>query len=169
MYIGAVNAFTEEAGKGRNVLTGVAGLDFHQIARDYKAKGLGWVVIADENYGEGSSREHAAMEPRHLGGRAIVARSFARIAEANLKKQGVLPLWFKNKADYDLFQESDRVTLEGVAGLAPGTAVTLTVRHTDGATVKVVCTHTLNPQEIAWFHAGSALNHLKQQQEKAMT
>jgi len=168
MYIGAINAFTEEAGKGRNVLTGAADLDFHQIARDYKAKGLGWVVIADENYGEGSSREHAAMEPRHLGGRAIVARSFARIAEANLKKQGVLPLWFKNKADYDLFQESDRVTLEDVAGLAPGKEVTLTVRHADGATAKVVCTHTLNPQEIAWFHAGSALNHLKQQQEKAM-
>ncbi|MGD2062490.1 MAG: aconitate hydratase [Nitrospirota bacterium] len=168
MYIGAVNAFTEEAGKGKNVLTGEAGLDFNQVARDYKAKGLGWVVIADENYGEGSSREHAAMEPRHLGGRAIVARSFARIAEANLKKQGILPLWFENKADYDLFQETDRVTIEDVAGLAPGKEVTLTVTHEDGSTDTVICSHTLNQEQIDWFQAGSALNYLKQQQEKAM-
>jgi len=167
MYIGAVNAFTEEAGKGTNVLTGETHLDFNQVARSYKAKGLGWVVVADENYGEGSSREHAAMEPRHLGGRAIIARSFARIAEANLKKQGILPLWFKDKADYDLFQETDRVTIEGVAGLAPGQEVTLTVRHENNTTAKVACTHTLNQTEIAWFHAGSALNYLKQQQEKA--
>jgi len=168
MYIGAVNAFTEEAGKGRNILTGGTGLDYNQIARDYQAKGLGWVVIADENYGEGSSREHAAMEPRHLGGRAIMARSFARIAEANLKKQGILPLWFTDKADYALFQEADRVTIEDVAGLAPGKAVTLTVRHEDGSTDTVTCTHTLNRSEIDWFHAGSALNYLKQQQEKAL-
>jgi aconitate hydratase len=97
-----------------------------------------------------------------------VAQSCARSADANLKKQGVLPLWFKDKADYDLFQEADRVTIEKVAGLAPGKEVTLTVRHADGSTARVACTHTLNPQEIAWFHAGSALNYLKQQQEKAM-
>ncbi|RMF83299.1 MAG: aconitate hydratase, partial [Nitrospirae bacterium] len=167
MYIGAVNAFTGEAGKGTNVITGETGVDFNKIARDYKARGLGWVVVADENYGEGSSREHAAMEPRHLGCRAIIARSFARIAEANLKKQGILPLWFKDKADYDKFQEKDRVTIEDVAGLAPGKEVVLTVTHEDGSSDRVVCTHTLNEQQIAWFHAGSALNYLKQQQEQA--
>ncbi len=167
MYIGAVNAFTEEAGTGMNVLTGETGLDYNQVARDYKANGLGWVVIADENYGEGSSREHAAMEPRHLGCRAIVARSFARIAEANLKKQGILPLWFVNKADYDRFQERDRVTLNDVADLAPGKEVTLTVTHEDGSTDTVACSHTLNQEQIDWFDAGSALNHLKQQRQSA--
>jgi len=165
MYIGAVNAFTEQPGTGMNVLTGETGIDYNQVARDYKAKGLGWVVVADENYGEGSSREHAAMEPRHLGCRAIVARSFARIAEANLKKQGILPLWFKDKADYDRFQEKDRVAIEAVADLAPGKEVTVTIAHEDGTTDQVACSHTLNQEQIHWFHAGSALNYLNQTQQ----
>jgi len=164
MYIGAVNAFTGEAGKGRNVLTGETGVDYNQVARDYKSKGVGWVVVADENYGEGSSREHAAMEPRHLNGRAVIARSFARIAEANLKKQGILPLWFADAADYDKVREDDRVTIEGLGGIAPGAPVTLTVRHADGKTDTVRCTHTLNESQIAWLKAGSALNAIREQQ-----
>jgi len=164
MYIGAVNAFTGETGKGRNVLTGETGKDYNQVARDYKGRGIGWVVVADENYGEGSSREHAAMEPRHLGGRAVIARSFARIAEANLKKQGILPLWFADAADYDKVKEDDRVTIEGLADLAPGQPVTAVLRHADGGEDRVRCNHTLNPSQIQWFRAGSALNAIREQQ-----
>ncbi|MBI5137027.1 MAG: aconitate hydratase [Nitrospirae bacterium] len=167
MYIGAVNAFTQEAGKGGNVLTGQTGQDYNQVARDYKARGIGWVVIADENYGEGSSREHAAMEPRHLNGRAVIARSFARIAEANLKKQGILPLWFANAADYDKVREDDRITLEGLAGIAPDQPLTMVIRHADGHTDRVGVTHTLNDEQITWFRAGSALNAIREAQDRA--
>lgn len=159
MYSGATNAFTGEAGAGTNVLTGAPGT-FPQIAKEYKAAGQGWVVVADENYGEGSSREHAAMEPRFMGARAVVARSFARIAETNLKKQGVLPLWFKDSGDYDRFQATDRIAIRGVDSLAPDSALTLTLTHADGSTDTVIATHTLSDEQIGWFRAGSALNRI---------
>ncbi|MFQ5508927.1 MAG: aconitate hydratase [Leptospirillia bacterium] len=164
MYIGAVNAFTKEPGKGSNVLTGEKGLDYNLVARDYKAKGQGWVVIADENYGEGSSREHAAMEPRHLNGRAVIARSFARIAEANLKKQGILPLWFADAADYDKVKEDDRISITGLTDIAPGKPVTVVIKHADGSEDVATCNHTLNDTHIGWFKAGSALNKIREDQ-----
>ena len=120
MFTGAINAFSGEAGKGRDGLSGETGVPFPKIARHYKAEGLRWVAVGDENYGEGSSREHAAMEPRFLGGVAVIARSFARIHETNLKKQGMLPLVFENPTDYDKIHEGDRVSIVGLKDLAPG-------------------------------------------------
>jgi aconitate hydratase len=163
MFIGAINAFTGEAGKGKNQLTGEDHQPIPQIARAYKAAGLKWIVVGDENYGEGSSREHAAMSPRFLGAGAIIARSFARIHESNLKKQGVLPLTFANPADYDLIQEDDRVSLVELKDLAPGEAVMCRVRHADGSSDVIELRHTFNEEQIAWFQAGSALNLLAQQ------
>jgi len=157
LFIGVNNTFTEGAGLGRNILTGEAGVKLSDIARAYKAQGRGWVAIGEENYGEGSSREHAAMEPRFLGGRAIIARSFARIHETNLKKQGILPLTFTNPADYDKVRYDDRVTLRGLPTLAPGVAVTMVLRHADGSD-EIPLQHTLNETQIEWFKAGSALN-----------
>jgi aconitate hydratase len=159
MYIGAVNAFHDEAGKGNNVLDGSSDT-LPAVARAYKAKGQGWVVFGDENYGEGSSREHAAMSPRHLGARAIVARSFARIAETNLKKQGVLPLTFANPADYEKVQQKDRVAIVGLKELAPGKPVTIELTHEDGSTEKCEGNHSLSEPQISWFKAGSSLNAL---------
>jgi len=161
MFTGAVNAFTGEAGKGRDVLSGATGLPFPQIARRYKAQGLRWVAIGDENYGEGSSREHAAMEPRHLGGLAVIARSFARIHETNLKKQGLLPLVFDDPADYDKIRETDRISITGLRDLAPGTPVTVIIHHADGSDEKISCRHSFSAEQIAWFKAGAALNLLK--------
>ncbi|MEE2830416.1 MAG: aconitase family protein, partial [Myxococcota bacterium] len=164
MFIGAINAFTHEtgglAGEGKDQLDGQT-KSFPAVARNYKASGLGWVVFGDENYGEGSSREHAAMEPRHLGAKAVIVRSFARIHETNLKKQGVLPLTFVNPADYDLVQEDDRVSLDGITTLAPGSTVTLTLTHADGSTESFATSHTLNDEQIEWFKAGSALNKIR--------
>ncbi len=132
------------------------------IAREYKAAGAGWVVIGDENYGEGSSREHAALEPRYLGGRAIVVKSFARIHETNLKKQGMLPLTFADPKDYDKVGGHDRVDLLGVEGLKPGSTVTLRVHKAGGgAPVDIKLNHTFNAEQIEWFKAGSALNYMK--------
>ena len=122
MFLGAVNAFTGEAGKGVNPLTGESGKTFTQIARDLKAKGVGWMVIGDENYGEGSSREHAAMSPRYLGCKVVIVKSFARIHETNLKKQGILPLTFAKTSDYDLFEQGDRVSVRGLADARAGQA-----------------------------------------------
>jgi aconitate hydratase len=160
MFIGAINAFSGEAGKGKNVLTGEA-KDFSAVARDYKAKGIGWVAIGDENYGEGSSREHAAMEPRFLGGRAIIVKSFARIHETNLKKQGMLALTFKNPADYDLIREDDVLAIRGLTTFAPGVPLSLEVKHSDGSTNTFALNHSCNEGQIAWFKAGSALNAMK--------
>lgn len=160
MFLGAVNAFTGEPGKGLNLLTGARGQTFPQIARAYKAAGRGWVVFGDENYGEGSSREHAAMSPRHLGGRAIIVRSFARIHETNLKKQGMLPLTFKNPADYDLVQEQDRVSIQGLTTLAPDVDLTVVLTHADGTKDQIQVVHTFNHEQIGWFKAGSALNRI---------
>ncbi len=161
MYLGAINAFTGKAGEGLNQSSGEKGLAFPAIARDYKAQGLRWVVVGDENYGEGSSREHAAMEPRHLGCAAVISRSFARIAETNLKKQGVLPLTFVDPADYDVVQETDRFSFHSLAQLAPDENLQVTLHHADGATDSITVAHTLNEDQVGWFQAGSALNVLK--------
>lgn len=158
MFLGATNAFTDEVGKGTNQVTGDQGVELNQIARNYNESGKGWVVFADENIGEGSSREHAAMEPRHMGCRAFIAKSYARIFEANLKKQAVLPLTFANKDDYDKIQEKDKVTVEGLDKLAPGNPVSVTLAHADGSEETIAANHTLNEKEINWFKSGSALN-----------
>jgi len=158
MLVGATNAFGGSIGTGRNVLTGESGHTFPQIARDYKSQGHGWVVFGEENYGEGSSREHAAMSPRFLGARAVIAKSMARIHETNLKKQGLLPLKFANPADYDKVREDDRVNIVGLAAFAPGKNLLVTLRHSDGTTESFEVVHTFNQEQIAWFKAGSALN-----------
>ena len=163
MFLGAVNAYTGESGAGLNQLTGEAGQPFHQIARHYKAQGLRWAVIGDENYGEGSSREHAAMSPRLLGAAAIIVRSFARIHETNLKKQGLLPLTFLNPADYDRVQETDRVSLVGLKDLAPGRPVTCHLHHAAGTRDTIQLGHIFNSAQIEWFKAGAALNLLRAQ------
>jgi len=119
-----------------------------------------WVAIGDENYGEGSSREHAALEPRHLGGRAIIVKSFARIHETNLKKQGLLPLTFQNPSDYDKIQPSDKISLLGLKDLAPGKPVKCEITHEDGKKETILLNHTLNESQIEWFRAGSALNRM---------
>jgi aconitate hydratase A / 2-methylisocitrate dehydratase len=163
MFTGAINAFTSEAGTTKNLLDGGAAQPVPKVARAYKAQGLRWVVVGDENYGEGSSREHAAMSPRFLGAAAVIVRSFARIHESNLKKQGILPLTFANAADYDKVREDDRVSLVGLGSLAPGKDVTAVLHHADGAEDRMTLRHTLNAEQVAWFKAGSALNVIKKQ------
>jgi aconitate hydratase A / 2-methylisocitrate dehydratase len=159
LFLGAANSYCDETGKGNNLMTGATD-ELNKIARHYKDNGEGWVVFADENIGEGSSREHAAMEPRHMGGRAIIAKSFARIFEANLKKQGLLPFSFSNKDDYEKIQQKDSISFEGLDALKPGQAVTMTATHEDGSTDKIQLNHSLNAGEIEWFYAGSALNYV---------
>jgi aconitate hydratase len=161
MYSGAHNAFAEKPGTGFNVFTGAENQPLNEIARDYKARGQGWVVIGDENLGEGSSREHAAMSPRFLGARVVVARSFARIHQTNLKKQGVLPLTFLDPADYDKIRRDDRLSFRGLDQLAPGKPVALEIHHADGGVDSVETVHTLTPEQIEWFMAGSALNRIR--------
>jgi aconitate hydratase A / 2-methylisocitrate dehydratase len=160
MFLGALNAFTGETGKGVNVLTGAAGVSFTRIARDWKATGVSWIVIGDENYGEGSSREHAAMSPRYLGAKVVLVKSFARIHETNLKKQGILPLTFQNAKDYDLFEQADRVSVVGLQALAPERPVEVRIHKPDGRTVTIQTRHSLTEEHIGWFRAGSALNAL---------
>ena len=157
MFLGAVSAFTGETGKGVNPLTGGKGEALTKIARDLKARGVRWIVIGDENYGEGSSREHAAMSPRYLGCAAVIVRSFARIHETNLKKQGVLPFTFANPADYERFGQDDRVSIVGLQGLAPGRPVTARIKRPDGTVQEVELRHSLTQEHIAWFRAGAAL------------
>ena len=161
MFLGVVNAFTEETGQGLDLLSGEYG-KFPAIARHYKAEGLRWVVVGDVNYGEGSSREHAAMSPRLLGAAVVIVRSFARIHESNLKKQGVLPLTFEDPADYDRVLETDRLSIVGLSDLVPGGKVRVILHHEDGKRDEVETLHTLNADQIAWFKAGSALNLLRQ-------
>ncbi|HVN87141.1 MAG TPA: aconitate hydratase [Candidatus Binatia bacterium] len=161
MFLGAVSAFGGEAGKGFDVLSGERGLTFSKIARHYKAEGLGWVAIGDENYGEGSSREHAAMEPRFLGGKAVIARSFARIHETNLKKQGMLPLTFANPKDYDKILETDRISIAGLKDLAPGKTQRVIIHHADGSDDAIECRHSFSAEQIAWFKAGGAMNLMR--------
>ena len=160
MFLGANNAFTSEAGKGNNVLTGESGLTLAQVARDYKAKGIGSIVVGDENYGEGSSREHAAMSPRFLGVKAVLTKSFARIHETNLKKQGILPMTFANPADYDQIEQEDRISVTGLSGLAPGKPVSVTIHKKNGKDMTIQANHSMTEPQIKWFKAGSALNAL---------
>ncbi len=156
MFIGAVNYFNDKMNSVKNYLTGKYN-EVPKVARDYKAKHIPWVVIGEENYGEGSSREHAAMEPRYLGGKAIIVKSFARIHETNLKKQGMLPLTFDNPADYDKVKEDDIIDMD-VKDIAPGKQVKMILKHTDGTKDEVMLNHTMNQQQIHWFKVGSALN-----------
>ena len=158
MFMGATNAYTGEAGKGKNVLSGQTGQSFSAIARDYEAKGVKWVVIGDANYGEGSSREHAALSPRLLGGAAVIVRSFARIHESNLKKQGLLALTFQNPGDYDKIREDDRISLIGLRDMAPGKPVECVVKHADGTSETLRLSHTFAASQLEWFRKGSALN-----------
>lgn len=160
MLIGAVNAFTGKTNEVKNQLTGVYG-EVPATARDYKAKGFGCVVVGDENYGEGSSREHAAMEPRHLGARVVLVKSFARIHETNLKKQGMLALTFADKADYDKIKEDDTLDILGLTDFAPGKPLQVQLNHADGSVDTFAVNHTYNDSQIGWFKAGSALNLIK--------
>ena len=161
MFLGAVNSFTDDPGTGKNQLSGEEVLPIPQVARAYMAQGVRWVAVGDHNYGEGSSREHAAMSPRMLGAAAIITRSFARIHESNLKKQGVLPLTFEDPEDYERIQADDRVTLLGLNDLTPGRPVQCLLKHGDGSEETVQLRHTMNAGQIAWFRAGSAMNHMK--------
>lgn len=160
MLIGAINFFNNQTDTVKNQLTGQYG-EVPATARAYKAAGVGSVVIGDENYGEGSSREHAAMEPRHLGVRAIIVKSFARIHETNLKKQGMLALTFANKEDYDKVQEDDNIDINGLTTFAPGVSLTVDLNHKDGTVDTIEVNHTYNEQQIEWFKAGGALNVIR--------
>lgn len=161
MLIGAVNFANGKTNEVLNQLSGSYG-PVPDTARAYKAAGIGSIVIGDENYGEGSSREHAAMEPRHLGIRVVLVKSFARIHETNLKKQGVLALTFEDKADYDKVREDDSIDVIGLSKLAPGPALEIRLNHSDGTSQAFKVKHTLNENQIGWFRAGSALNLIKQ-------
>lgn len=161
--IGAVNAFNQETNSVKNQLTGEYG-PVPDTARAYKAAGVPSVIVGDENYGEGSSREHAAMQPRHLGAVAVLVRSFARIHETNLKKQGMLALTFVDKADYDKVQEDDTINFIDLTEFAPGKPLTIEFVHADGSKDTILANHTYNAQQIEWFKAGSALNLIKAQQ-----
>ena len=162
MLIGGVNAFNGKTNSIKNQLTGEYG-EVPATARAYKAKGIGTVIVGDENYGEGSSREHAAMEPRHLGVMVVLVRSFARIHETNLKKQGMLGITFANPADYDKVQESDVIDVLGLKEFAPGKQLTVVLHHADGSTDEFKANHTYNENQIEWFKAGSALNMIRKQ------
>lgn len=156
--MGAINAFTGETGKGKNVLTGETGQAIATIAKHYQSQGVKWVIVGDANYGEGSSREHAALCPRLMGGAAVIVRSFARIHESNLKKQGLLALTFPDPADYDKILEEDRVSLVGLSDLAPGKPVECRIAHADGTSEVLQLNHTFGQSQLDWFRLGSALN-----------
>jgi len=160
MLIGAINYFNDKTDSVKNQVTGEYG-SVPDVQRHYKAHGVGTVVVGDENYGEGSSREHAAMEPRHLGVRAIIVRSFARIHETNLKKQGMLALTFANKEDYDKVLEDDTIDILGLKEFTPGQSLTVVLNHNDGSKDEITVNHTYNEQQIEWFKAGAALNVIK--------
>ena len=158
LLMGATNAYTGSSGKGLDVLSGETEKSIAAIARNYKAQGVKWLIIGDDNYGEGSSREHAALCPRLLGGAAVIARSFARIHETNLKKQGMLALTFSSPGDYDRIREDDRINLTGLADLAPDKPVACTVQHSDGTSETLSLNHSFGQPQVEWFRVGSALN-----------
>jgi aconitate hydratase len=160
LFLGAVNAFTGEVGQGKDQLDGTT-KPFPEIARHYHEAGVGWVAIGDENYGEGSSREHAAMEPRYRGCKAVITRSFARIHETNLKKQGVLPLTFADPSVYDQIGEDDRISILGLAELAPDRPVRCRITKPDGTAIDFEANHTMSDEQIEWFKAGGALNIIR--------
>ncbi|GGK77999.1 aconitate hydratase [Rufibacter glacialis] len=168
MLIGAINAFNGEANSVKNLLVQGEGYDeVPRVARTYKAAGVGSVVVGDENYGEGSSREHAAMEPRHLGVKVVLVKSFARIHETNLKKQGMLALTFANKEDYNRIEEADVIDVLGLTSFTPGVPLQVRLTHKDGTTYTFEANHTYNQGQIEWFKAGSALNLIRLQQQQA--
>ena len=162
LLIGAVNFFNEKTDSVKNQLTGEYGT-VPSTQRAYKAAGIGSIVVGDENYGEGSSREHAAMEPRHLGVRAVLVKSFARIHETNLKKQGMLALTFDDKADYEKFREDDSIDIIGLTSFAPNQKLQLVLHHTDGSSDHIFVNHSYNEQQIEWFKAGAALNIIRRE------
>ncbi len=164
LLIGAVNDFNEQTNSVKNQLSGEYS-SVPAVAREYKKAGIGSIVIGDENYGEGSSREHAAMEPRHLGVRVVITRSFARIHETNLKKQGMLALTFANPEDYSRIMEDDRVDVVGMGDFTPGIPLALKITHQDGSAEKIAANHTYNQSQIEWFKAGSCLNYIKNNQQ----
>jgi aconitate hydratase len=157
-----VNAFNKQTNFVKNQLTGEYG-GVPDVQRAYKAQGMETVVVGDHNYGEGSSREHAAMEPRHLGVKVVLVKSFARIHETNLKKQGMLGITFANESDYDLIQEDDSFNFVDLANFSAGKPISIEVVHADGSTDNLQANHTYNEAQIEWFKAGSALNLIKQQ------
>ncbi|OIO37663.1 MAG: hypothetical protein AUJ72_04130 [Candidatus Omnitrophica bacterium CG1_02_46_14] len=161
MFLGAKNAFTEALGTVKNWSKGGAITTPAEAARDYKKNGVSWAAIGDENYGEGSSREHAAMSPRFLGCKAVIAKSFARIHETNLKKQGILPLKFKDPKDYEKIKEDDRLSVHGLKELTPERLLTLTIHHADKTMDTSELVHSFTKEQVAWFKAGSALNLMK--------
>ncbi len=160
LLIGAINAFNDKANEVRNQLSGAYGA-VPATQRAYKAAGIGTLVVGDENYGEGSSREHAAMQPRHLGVRAVLVKSFARIHETNLKKQGMLALTFANKEDYDKIRENDTIDIMGLTSFAPGVPLQVVLHHEDGSSDTITVNHSYNEQQIEWFKAGGALNIIR--------
>jgi aconitate hydratase len=162
MLIGAVNYFNVQTNMVKNNLTGSFDA-VPAVARDYKVHGIGSIVVGDENYGEGSSREHAAMEPRHLGVRVVLVKSFARIHETNLKKQGMLALTFADKSDYEKIREDDVISVVGLTSFTPGKTLNLLLAHSDGTNESIVLNHTYNEAQIEWFRAGSALNLIRKQ------
>jgi aconitate hydratase len=164
MFIGAINAFTKQPGTGKDLFDGET-KSYPAVARDYKAHNMGWVVIGDQNYGEGSSREHAAMSPRFLGCKAVVVRSFARIHETNLKKQGILAFTFVKPEDYNMIEEDDRISFTGLNELKPEKLVDMTITHKDGTKVTTHVKHTMTDEQIEWFKTGSALNLIKRNRE----
>jgi aconitate hydratase len=164
LLIGAVNAYNDSTNSVKNVLTGEYG-EVPATARYYKSKGIGTIVVGDENYGEGSSREHAAMEPRHLGVRVVLVKSFARIHETNLKKQGMLALTFDNPSDYERIGEDDVIDVLGLKEFEQNKPLTLKLTHADGTIESIKVNHTYNDAQIAWFKAGSALNLIGQSQK----
>ncbi len=167
LLIGALNAFNDKTDQVKNQLTGEYGT-VPSTQRAYKAAGIGTIVVGDENYGEGSSREHAAMEPRHLGVRAVLVKSFARIHETNLKKQGMLALTFDNKADYDKFREDDNIDIIGLTNFTPDQKLTIVLHHADGTQENVLANHSYNEQQIEWFKAGAALNIIRREFEASI-
>jgi aconitate hydratase len=162
---GAVNAFNKETNSVKNQFTGEYG-PVPDTQRAYKEKGISTIVIGDHNYGEGSSREHAAMQPRHLGVRVVLVKSFARIHETNLKKQGMLALVFQNESDYDKIKEDDTIDIVDLKSFVPEKPLTLVVHHKDGSEDTIIANHTYNQAQIDWFKAGSALNLIKAKEGK---
>ena len=164
LLTGAVNYFNEKTNEVKNQINGELGA-VPAVQRAYKAAGIGSVVVGDENYGEGSSREHAAMEPRHLGVKAVLVKSFARIHETNLKKQGMLALTFDDKNDYEKIREDDTIDIVGLKNFVPGKPLTIVLHHSDGNVEEFAVNHSYNESQIDWFKAGSALNIIKKQFE----
>ncbi len=161
MFLGVVNSFHDSPGLGHDALNDDSSAALHEIAANYRDSGCGWVAVGDENYGEGSSREHAAMSPRFMGCGAVIVRSFARIHETNLKKQGILALRFVDASSYDLVQEGDVISIEGLDEFAPGSEFMVTFQHRDGSSDRVSCSHTFSDSQVKWFWKGAALNTLK--------